>query len=442
MLWLYPLWWVLGLGQFAFVVFAVPMAFRLVHLRPLRAPAGFGIWLLFLLWSVASLVMVPIVAPNTTNGSVSGRTISTGFRLAELAAATIVALYVLNVPKSELPQRNVVKWLAGLFVVTVIGGLLGLAIPHFSYTAPFERLLPNSVRTNAYVAALIHPVAAQVQNVLSNSKSSPRPAAPWGYTNFWGNEISLLLVWAVVYLRQGLGSRRVRRGLIAAAVISLIPIVYSLNRGLWLGLGVSALFVLWRSATSGDIRKPLAVLALVPIAGLAFIATPLHTVIDQRAHNGQSNSIRSFLDSAAIHGAEHSPVLGWGDTRKARGSSQSIAVGPSPSCPNCGGAGIGSTGEFWYVMFSQGFVGLLLYLAFFAVSFWSLRRERGLLASATKLSLILTVFYTLFYNNLPVALTLLMIAIGLTARGPEGDPAPAAAPAQKRSGSLVSRVAT
>jgi hypothetical protein len=166
-------------------------------------------------------------------------------------------------------------------------------------------------------------------------------------------------------------------------------------------------------------------------------------VIDQRAHNGQSNSIRSFLDSAALHGAEHSPVLGWGDNRRARGSANSIAVGPSASCPNCGGAGIGSTGEFWYVMFSQGFVGLLLYLAFFGVSFWSLRRERGLLATATRLSLVLTVFYTLFYNNLPVALTIVMIAIGLAARGPEDQPAAATAPAQKvRSGAGLARAAT
>lgn len=416
MLWLYPVWWVLGLGQFAFVVFAFPMARRLLHLRPLKVPAGFGIWLLFLLWSLLSLVMIPIAAPDTTNGSLSGRAISITIRLIELGTATIVGLYVLNTPKEELPQRNVLRWLTGLFVVTVVGGLLGLVAPHFAFTAPLEHLLPTSIRTNAYTKALIHPVAAQVQDVFQTGQGTPRPAAPWGYTNFWGNEISVLLIWAVVYLQVVRPKPRIRRLLGALMLVSLVPIIYSLNRGLWLGLAVSAIYVLWRSAATGDLRKPLFALAMIPVAGVLFIATPLHTVVQQRASHGQSNGIRSFLASAAVNGAEHSPVLGWGGPRKARGSANSIAVGPSASCPQCGGAGIGSTGEFWYIMFCQGFVGLLMYLAFFGVSFWSLRRERGTVAVAARLVVILTVFYTLFYNNLPVALTLMMLSVGLATR--------------------------
>jgi hypothetical protein len=416
MVWLYPLWWVLGLGQMAFVAFAIPMVWHLLRMRPLRLPPGFGIWLLFLMWSVLSIVMTPIGAPGTTNGSLSGRIISIVIRLLELGAATVVGLYVLNLPKDRVPQQTILKWLSGLFVVTVAGGLLGLAAPHLSFTGPFELVLPHSVRNNSYTAALIHPVAAQVQDILGQGRGSPRPAAPWGYTNFWGNEISLLLIWAVVYLRRGGISRRVRRLLIAAMAISIVPIVYSLNRGLWLGLALSGVYVLWRAAADGDVRKPLAALALVPVAGIVFIATPLHTVVQERASHGQSNDIRSFLDSAAVKGAVHSPVLGWGDTRKAIGSAQSIAVGPSASCPTCGGAGIGSTGEFWYVLFSQGFIGLALYLGFFGLSFWALRRERSPIVVATRLVLILAVFYTIFYNNLPVALSLVMISIGLSAR--------------------------
>jgi hypothetical protein len=125
-------------------------------------------------------------------------------------------------------------------------------------------------------------------------------------------------------------------------------------------------------------------------------------------------------------------VLGWGDTRKARGSANSVAVGPSPACPQCGGAGIGSTGEFWYIAFSNGFVGLLLYLLFFGISFWALRREKGPYAVAARLTLILTVFFTFFYNNLPVALCLVFVVIGLADRDasdPDPDPEPAVAPA-------------
>jgi hypothetical protein len=362
-------------------------------------------------------------------------------RLLEFGSVTIVGLYVLNMPKVQLPQRTVLKWLSGLFVVTVAGGLLGLVAPHLSFTGPLELLLPHSVRSNTYTAALIHPVAAQVQDVFGTGVGSPRPAAPWGYTNFWGNEISLLVVWTVVYVRLGV-AQRTRRLLIGAVVVSVVPIVYSLNRGLWLGLGLTALYLLWRSAATGDLRKPLAVLGLLPIAGLVFIATPLHTTVEQRASHGQSNDIRSFLDKAAYNGALHSPILGWGDTRKAIGSASSIAIGPSASCPNCGGAGIGSTGELWQVLFSQGFLGLAFYLGFFGLSFWALRRERRPVAVATRLILLLAVFYTVFYNNLPVALTLVMISIGLAGRERDVAPPQPVQARPRRAGSGLARAGT
>src|SRR5918911_1136241 len=62
---LYPLWWALGIGSFAFVLFAVPMVWYLVTHRPLRLPPGFGFWLLFLCWVFASLVMLPYTPPGT-----------------------------------------------------------------------------------------------------------------------------------------------------------------------------------------------------------------------------------------------------------------------------------------------------------------------------------------------------------------------------------------
>jgi hypothetical protein len=69
---LYPLWWLLGLGAFAFIVFAVPMAVDLGRRRRLTVPRGFGFWLLFLLWAVGSLLMFPLSPPNTIAGSAAG----------------------------------------------------------------------------------------------------------------------------------------------------------------------------------------------------------------------------------------------------------------------------------------------------------------------------------------------------------------------------------
>src|SRR5207247_4349589 len=113
-------------------------------------------------------------------------------------AATIALLYIVNLPKTDMPQRRLLRLLSVLFVVTVAGGVLGVVAPHFEVTAPLERVLPASVRSNEYTRALIHPTAAQIQTVLGAER--PRPAAPFGYANFWGNILSILLVWWVVFM--------------------------------------------------------------------------------------------------------------------------------------------------------------------------------------------------------------------------------------------------
>jgi hypothetical protein len=422
---LYPLWWAFGLGAFEFMITAVPMTWTLLQRRPIKLPPAFGVWLAFLAWNILSLVMLPAHAPNTTEGSLSGRSISLVLRLAELATATIFLLYLTNMSKLELPQRKVMKWLAALFLATVAGGLLALAAPHFAFKAPLEYLLPHSIASNSYVKTLVHPAAAQVQNVLGFQ--APRPAAPWGYTNTWGNNLSILLVWFCVYLWEPkIVRNHVRLAVLLA--IAIVPIVYSLNRGLWFGLLLSIGFIILRLARSGDVRATLITIGAIGVGAVLFLATPLNSVVQQRASHGKSNSIRAFVDSSSFHGAEASPLIGWGDSRKVIGSSQSIAIGPSAACPLCGAVNLGSAGEIWLIMFNQGLVGAALYVGFFAAVWWRLRSATGLIATGGRLTIILTVFYTFFYNNLPTSLMLSMISIGLACRELNG-PAPTAAPA-------------
>src|SRR5271170_1541687 len=95
---LYPLWWALGIGEFSFVIFAIPMAWDLRRRHPIRLPPAFGFWLLFLLWNVLSLVMLPFGAPHTIAGGTLGRTFGVLFRLFQFAAVTVIAMYVVNLP--------------------------------------------------------------------------------------------------------------------------------------------------------------------------------------------------------------------------------------------------------------------------------------------------------------------------------------------------------
>jgi O-antigen ligase len=411
---LYPLWWALGIGAFAFLFAAVPMAFELRRRRPLVLPPAFGLWLLFLGWTALSLTMVPLEAPNTSaGGSAVGHAIGILFRLAQFGAVTIIAVYVVNLRQDEVSQRDIMRWLSILFAVTVAGGFLALAAPHLSFTSPLEAILPHSIASNRYVSYLVHPASAEVQSVLGYS--APRPAAPWGYTNFWGNNLSILIIWLCAYMwRPNTALRRL--ALFAILTVSLVPIVYSLNRGLWFGLILSVLYMVYRFARTGDLRGVLVILLAMPVAIVAFLATPLHDIVSQRASHSGSENIRAFADKAAINGALDSPILGWGGTRKTIGSSQSISVGPSPRCPNCGSVGIGSTGEFWEIAFTTGLVGVLIYFAYFIAAFWQLRRDRSPTGSAARLIILLAIFYSYFYNSLPGASALTFISIAMAWR--------------------------
>src|SRR5690606_37023318 len=149
-----------------------------------------------------------------------------------------------------------------------------------------------------------------------------------------------------------------------------VPIVYSLNRGVWIGLGVAIVYVGVRMAVRGRTRVLASVLAGALAIGAVVLATPLHQVVVDRINNPHSNAGRAARDTLAVEGALASPVIGYGSTRNMAGSRQSIAIGKSADCPSCGNSSTGGAGHLWLLMFSHGFVGAALYLAFFLAILW------------------------------------------------------------------------
>ncbi len=145
--------------------------------------------------------------------------------------------------------------------------------------------------------------------------------------------------------------------MLAVGAVAAVPIIYSLNRGVWIGLGLCVLFLTFKLAARGRFGLLAAAMAVVAIGAVVFAFTPLNSIVTQRFQHGQSNSIRSSLDTQAFQAAVKSPIVGWGTTRSALGSPTSIAIGKTPPCPTCGNAPIGSTGEIWAVLIANGFVG-------------------------------------------------------------------------------------
>lgn len=431
----FPLWWALGLNTLIFPLAAVPMAVQLrrwSRTRRLRWPTASSLWVLFLVWQVLGLGLLNLSPPGTHPGSASGRLISTVFTLIEYAGVTVTMLYVANLPRTEVPMARVGRWMGWFFLTVLGGGFLGLAAPRLSFTSAIELVLPHGVATNSFVVALVHPVTAQVQDVIGTDNG--RPSAPFGYTNFWANALSILILWFVAtWLLRARGRKRAL--CVSILVITVVPVVLSLNRGLWIGIAATLLWLLGRMAFQGHLTRALSIVGAAAAAVAAVVLSPLGSVIFARLQNGVSNDIRAFVDNLSLVAVRYSPVLGYGGNRHANGSASSIAVGPSPSCPNCGDVATGSTGQLWSTLFNQGLVGTLLYFGFFAVCLWIYRKQRGALAETALATIMLTFVYALFYSAVPIAPTLTVIAIALLWREREAqrrEPAVAAVIAPKR----------
>lgn len=410
----YPLWWALGLGVLIFPLMAVPMAVVLVDRRPWRLPPELGLWFLFLLTALVGVTALGIDPAGSMPDTVTNRIPGVAFRFVEYGSLTVMMIHAGILSERELPRRRLVALLGWLFAITVAGGLLGTLAGDFEFSSPVELLLPEHLRHNSFVASLVHPSAAQVMEVLGYQ--SPRPAAPWGYTNTWGNNFALLVGWFVVAVlavrRPGPRPRRTpgRRVLTAAVLlVALVPAVVSLNRGLWIDLGVAATFVAFRVAVRGRVWA-LATLVTAGVAVAALLAvTPLGSVVSSRLENGKSNNVRMYVTEEALTGVWESPVIGLGTTRNTAGSDQSIAVGGTPDCEHCGSHTIGGNGQFWQVLYLHGLLGTACYLGFFLTILWRYRADTSAVGLAGSAAIVVSLTSMLYYNALvtPLAFTFL-----------------------------------
>ncbi len=420
---LYPLWWALGLGVLIFAVMAVPMLFLLVRRRaagrPLRLPPGFLWWAIFLIAVVVSLGVLGADPPGTIAEHATGRLPGAAYKLIMYVALTVLLVYAGNLTEAELPRKRLVKYLGWLFVVTVAGGLLGMVAGNFQFTSPVELLLPHGVRGKGFVQSLVHPYAAQIMDLVGGDK--PRPAAPWGYTNTWGNNFCLLAGWLVVAAWQS-EKRSTRFWAVVCLLVSIVPAVVSLNRGLWIGLGVLIVYVAARYVLAGKIWIIGVLVMAAALLGLAMVATPLGQVVGARLDNGKSNGVRSFLVDRAVEGFRASPVIGYGGTRNTAGGRQSIAVGESAGCERCGNFTIGGNGQLWQLLYSHGAVGTAGYLGFFGYGLWRFRRDRSAIGVAGSAALVTSFSAMLWYNSLVTPLAFMVLTFALLWRNSsEGD---------------------
>jgi polysaccharide biosynthesis protein PslJ len=390
----YPLFWALGVPWLWGPIVTLPMLVYLFRRLPiLRVPRGFGLWVLFLGWMLVTGAQLLEYGPD--------RLIAFVYRGSFYYSATVAFLFFFNVDRKNLPFRSLVRALAAFWVILIALGFVALVAPHGRFTSPAARLLPASVLSDKSIYLQAYPQFAQDMNIIG--RPIPRPAAPYGASNVWG--MNLALTTPFVLLAYRFAERRRTKLLLGGAIAAgLVPFVLSLNRGAWVAVCLGLVYAASRSLLRrGGLSKILRIAVPVVLVVGAITLTPLMGVIDARIAHGHSDEGRLAGDQEATRRVWASPIFGYG--------------APLPSEDNVSANhNVGTHGQIWLVMFSQGIPGLALYLGWFVVAFWRTRRARDPLELWTHTLILIAVAMMPVYGILGTGLLVLMSAIAVTLR--------------------------
>jgi hypothetical protein len=381
-----PLFWVLGLRDFSWMLTALPMAGILGLRRRIEVPPMFGLWLLFLLWVCLSVVRI----------DTAGRLVGFGYRLMLYLAATVVLVYTYNAVRSGVTLGRIAMVMTWLWLIVVAGGVLGLLFPTVVLTTPMSVLLPDRLVSNDIIADMIRPGLAQLGG--GTEGITPRSAAPFAYTNNWGNAYSLLLPFVAAYLGSAARWTVRHRVLVVVLMLSLIPALFTLNRGMFLALGLGAVYTAFRLTARGHTRA-LGFLAAGAVAVVAaLVLFPVTDLLQERLSASSTNETRMSVYQEAYDRTLDSPLLGFGAPRASE----------NPGVP-----AVGTQGQFWMVMFSHGFVGAALFLGWMLWACLLSFAYRGTAQLWMHVVIVMATLEIFYYGNLGAGLVITMVAMGL-----------------------------
>jgi polysaccharide biosynthesis protein PslJ len=399
----FPIWWALGLSAVVCILMAVPMLVWLLARGRVLVPRGFGLWLAFLFWMLLS----------ATQLDEARRWYAFSFRAVLYLSMTVMFVYVYNLPRSALPTRRIILALTLFWATVICFGFAALAAPNVQLTTPALLLLPEQLASSQYAQDLFSPRLAQVQSFIGYALT--RPAAPFTYTNEWGGAVGLLTPMALA----GLGVLRsyLLRNLVRLLLVaSLVPIVISANRGLWVGLGVGLAYAAVRVALRGNARALVAIVGFLAVVAAVVLLTPLEGYVTDRLAHQHSNERRESLSGQAVRGALERPLLGYGGTRESA---------DMPNAPD-----VGTHGQVYLVIFSQGIPGLVFFLGWWLWVLWVTSRGATGPPLWCHVMLLIGVLEFAYYDMMPTQLHLMMVVAAVAWREREAQ----AGAAPRRSG--------
>ncbi len=342
------LWWALGFGGFIQIIFGALLLVAVIVRGQIRAPEGMGLFLAFIFWVLLSAIRVSGFEPWA----------AWFWRALLYIGALVMFLYVFNARREKLSSAAVIKVLALFWVMVVLGGYLAIFFPNIKFNSLTALLLPKHFVSNAFVKQLVVPFTAA--GGAFPGTSIHRPAAPFPYPNQWGAAFVISLPFAIGAL--GLLRSPLKRAILFALLFfSIVPLIFSLDRGAWLSTAATLIYAMIRIARAkggrwARIAKVMMVACV--LAGIIILLAPLGEVILLRINRGYSDQARLAQYNSTIHLVLSSPVIGYGTP-------------VSPSVVGLAGAdkpNIGTQGQVWTILVSQGIPGLVLFLSWFVYS--------------------------------------------------------------------------
>ncbi|MEU6206843.1 O-antigen ligase family protein [Micromonospora musae] len=401
---LVPLWWLTGFFYLGWPLFGALLLALLLTRGRVPLPPASGSWLLFL----------ALVAASATQVQSAGSVLTFGLRLAFYVTALVVGVYVYAAARERADLVRVLTPLTAFWFALVVLGWLAVLAPRLAMATPVEVLLPGGVANTPFIQDMVHLSTAEY----SARSLNPiyRPAAPFPYTNNYGSAYAMTLPCVVAFTmlrRRGL----LRVALLVSLPLSLPPAFLTLNRAMFLSLGVGLAVLGVRASLRGNVRVAASLVGVVVIGAIAALFIPIADLINRRVESSDTNADRLSLYLEVLRRLRDSPWLGYG--------------APVNVDTVSADAPIGTQGQFWMVLFSHGVPALLCFLAWFVAAALICGRATSAagqwLAVVPVVCLVQIPFYGMANPNLAVAFFAVAFAMALSMRErPRGKVRPAA----------------
>ena len=264
-------------------------------------------------------------------------------------------------------------------------------------------MLPHGLRSQPFVRELVQPVFVDTRASL-HSLPFPRPAAPFAYSNYWGGNVAVLTPVAIAAaIAAGRGARR--KIIVGMLIASVVPMVFSLNRGMFISLGIGVVYVAFRLALRGRFASLGSLLGVAALITVILVATPLGHLLAASftsSNHGHSDATRLSASQMALAGARQSPIFGYGEPTQVTGQGQQPPIG--------------TQGQLWTVLYSNGFPAAIFFVGFLVAVLWQTRRARGMAGLWLHTVPLVALPQIIVYGWLPVELQVVMVTSALAYR--------------------------